>query len=183
MAMDALISPDGQGGIAGIARISDTRISGAGTFKTILDEGGIKRAASAAEGDGLAFDKVRVRFGYLDGLTTLGNTTAKGTLLAVKVEGTIDENNDTIDLVGAITPLYAITGQLDKIPLIGPILSGGKGEGIFAITFKVKGSREQPEISVNPLSLLAPGFLRKIFTASGGEPDEKFFEGLQRQEN
>ncbi|MFQ5565077.1 MAG: AsmA-like C-terminal domain-containing protein [Paracoccaceae bacterium] len=177
----AIISPDEEGGIEGTARIKDVKISGASTFKSILDEGGVKEAASAAEGGGLAFDKVRVPFEYRDGVLTLDNSTAKGTLLAVTMEGTVDENSNELDLVGVISPAYALTGALDSIPLIGDILSGGKGEGILAMTFKVKGSLDQPEFTVNPLSLLAPGILRKIFSGRGGDLDEDFTEGLKRE--
>ncbi|MGR3717783.1 MAG: hypothetical protein ACU0B1_13680 [Thermohalobaculum sp.] len=179
--LNARISPEGKGGIVGIARIKDVRISGASTFKSILDEGGVKEAASAAESSGLAFDKVRVPFEYRDGVLHLGGSTAKGTLLAVKVEGTVDENSDEIDLVGVISPAYVLTGALDSIPLIGDILSGGKGEGILAMTFTVTGSLDEPDFSVNPLSLLAPGILRKIFSGRGKSPDEDFIESLKRE--
>jgi hypothetical protein len=178
--LKARISPEGEGGIVGIARIKDVRISGASTFKSILDEGGVKEAASAAEGSGLAFDKVRVPFEFRDGVLTLGDSTAKGTLLAVKVEGTVDENSDEIDLVGVISPAYALTGLVDSIPLIGAILTGGKGEGILAMTFKVQGSLDKPDFTVNPLSLLTPGILRKIFSGRGEGPDEDFIKGLTR---
>ncbi len=179
--LKARISPEGEGGIVGIARIKDVRISGASTFKSILDEGGVKEAASAAAGGGLAFDKVRVPFEYRDGVLTLGDSTAKGVLLAVTVEGTVDENSDEIDLVGVISPAYALTGVLDNIPLIGDILSGGKGEGILAMTFKVRGSLDEPVFTVNPLSLLAPGILRKIFSGRSTSPDEDFIKGLKRE--
>ncbi len=179
--LNARISPEGKGGIVGIARIKDVRISGASTFKSILDEGGVKEAASAAESSGLAFDKVRVPFEYRDGVLRLGGSTAKGALLAVKVEGTVDENSDEIDLVGVISPAYVLTGALDSIPLIGDILSGGKGEGILAMTFKVRGSLDEPVFTVNPLSLLAPGILRKIFSGRNKSPDEDFIEGLKRE--
>ena len=181
LTLKARISPEGKGGIVGIARIKEVRISGASTFKAILDEGGAKAAASAAEGGGLAFDKVKVPFEYRDGVLTLGDSVAKGTLLAVTVEGTVDEANDEIDLVGVISPAYALTGLVDSIPLIGDILTGGKGEGILAMTFTVKGSLDEPVFTVNPLSLLAPGILRKIFSGRSKIPDESFIEGLNRE--
>jgi hypothetical protein len=174
------IDPEAGIDFAGVARISDVRISGASTFKSILDEGGIKEAASAAEDEGLDFDKVVVPFEFSDGVLVLGETTAKGTLLAVKVEGTIDENSNDIDLSGVISPAYALTGLLDNIPVLGTILSGGKGEGIFAMTFKVRGTLENPDFSVNPLSLLTPGILRSVFSGRSRQMNEKFIENLKR---
>ena len=179
--LKARIDPEPGVDFVGVARIKDVRIRGASTFKSILDEGGVKEAASAAEGRGLVFDKVVVPFEFSDGVLVLGDTTAKGTLLAVKIEGTVDENSNEIDLFGVISPAYALTGMLDSIPLLGDILSGGKGEGILAMTFKVKGSLDDPKFTVNPLSLLAPGILRSIFSGRTRRPNEKFIENLKRE--
>ena len=58
---------------------------------------------------------------------------------------------------------------LSKIPLIGQLLSGGKHEGLFGMSFTIKGTRQDPQTSVNPLSALTPGFLRKIFQENPAE--------------
>jgi len=166
--------------VTGVARIRDVRILNTGTFKAILDEGA-KDVAKAAESGGYAFDTVRIPFEYRDGKLILVDAVAKGTLMAVKVAGTVDEQNDTVDLIGVISPAYALTGMLDNIPLLGTILSGGKGEGIFAMTFSVSGSLDDPKFSVNPLSLLTPGFLRKIFSGRAAPPDDRFIEQLSRE--
>ena len=64
---------------------------------------------------------------------------------------------------------------LGSIPLIGDILTGGEGGGLFAFTYTIRGSFADPSVSVNPLSVLAPGFLRRLFfeetpSASDGAP-------------
>jgi len=175
------IAPEGGADLVGVAIMRDVKISGTGTFTSILDEGDLPDAAKAAEQGGLSFDKVKVPFEYHEGLLTLDDVTAKGKLLAVTLEGTVNENNDELDLVGVISPAYAITGLLDNIPVIREILSGGKGEGILAMTFKINGSLDDPDFSVNPLSLLAPGILRKVFSGRSASPNEKFLESLKRE--
>jgi len=63
---------------------------------------------------------------------------------------------------------------LNNIPVIGEALSGGKGEGVFAATYKVEGTYpENVDVSVNPLSMLAPGFLRNVFGGGAAEMPEK----------
>jgi hypothetical protein len=52
---------------------------------------------------------------------------------------------------------------ISSIPLIGDILTGGAGGGLFAFTYTIRGSFADPSVSVNPLSVLAPGFLRRLF--------------------
>ncbi|HSF96752.1 MAG TPA: AsmA-like C-terminal domain-containing protein [Thermohalobaculum sp.] len=182
--MKAILAPDEATDMTGLANISDVTVHGTGTFTTILDQGGVTDAAVAAkESGGLYFDSVRLPFEYGGGRLLLDDATAKGKLLAIKTEGEVDENTGKIDLVGVISPAYALTGLLNNIPLLGTILSGGKDEGITAMTFSVGGTMQAPEISVNPLSLLAPGILRTVFSGRAERPNERFMQQLQREEN
>ncbi len=48
-------------------------------------------------------------------------------------------------------------------PLLGDLLKGRDNEGVFGITFAVQGKTSNPDVVVNPVSMLAPGFLRQIF--------------------
>ena len=66
--------------------------------------------------------------------------------------------------------LFDLCANRQPIEDIGVV--GGEGEGIFAVTYNVKGSMEEPEISVNPLSVLAPGFLRGLFTGRRDDDEE-----------
>ena len=75
-----------------------------------------------------------------------------------------------IDFKGAIAPAHGINTALGKIPVLGNIFVGREGEGIFAMSYKAKGSAESPTIRMNPLTALAPGFLRRIVEALG-EPE------------
>ena len=51
--------------------------------------------------------------------------------------------------------------------MLGPLLVGGEGEGILAVVYTVEGSPKDPQVKVNPLSVLAPGFLRGLFSGEG----------------
>ncbi|WP_295814556.1 PAS domain S-box protein [uncultured Nitratireductor sp.] len=75
----------------------------------------------------------------------------------------LDLVNDTADASGTVVPAYSLNRVLGKIPVSGSLLTGGENEGIFAATYKVEGPIEDPKIQVNPLSALAPGFLRTLF--------------------
>jgi hypothetical protein len=76
-------------------------------------------------------------------------------------------------MFGTLVPAYTINSVLGEIPLIGTLLVGRKGEGIFALTYGISGSVEEPVITVNPLSALAPGFLRNFFAVfTGGAPPD-----------
>src|SRR5690606_34039123 len=81
----------------------------------------------------------------------------------------IDFGRNAVDIEGTIAPAYVVNSILGNIPVIGDLLQGGKGEGIFAATYKARGSLDQPEITVNPLTALAPGFLRGLFDVFNNE--------------
>ena len=69
-------------------------------------------------------------------------------------------------------PAYALNNLAAQVvPIIGPIISGGKNEGLFGVTFEVTGSPSAMTLRPNPISPLAPGFLRKIFEFRRMEDD------------
>ncbi|KXV30908.1 hypothetical protein AD936_16885, partial [Gluconobacter japonicus] len=59
-------------------------------------------------------------------------------------------------------PLFGLNALPGKLPGVGHILAPEKGGGLLAATFDVKGTVGQPQMTVNPLSMLLPGALRKI---------------------
>ena len=74
-----------------------------------------------------------------------------------------------MDITGTIVPAYALNSLIGQIPLIGEILTGEKGGGVFAANYSLRGPLYDPDPSVNPISALAPGFLRKFFELFSGE--------------
>ena len=68
-----------------------------------------------------------------------------------------------IDISGSVVPAYKLNTLFNNIPLIGELLSGKEDEGIFAINYDSIGIWNDPEIKINPLSVLTPGILRYIF--------------------
>jgi uncharacterized protein YhdP len=87
-----------------------------------------------------------------------------GSQVGLTARGQVDLRRKQFDLNGTVVPLYGLNWALSKIPLVGPFLSGREGEGAFAVTYSVKGPLDQPQISVNPLAVLAPGFIRDLFS-------------------
>jgi len=112
---------------------------------------------------GVQFTRLDVPFTITPSEIHLDQGRAFGASLGITFAGRIDKVKDALDIRGTIVPAYTINRILGEIPIIGNILIGGKGEGVFAITYKAEGSREDPKVSVNLLSALAPGFLRKFF--------------------
>ena len=126
---------------------------------------------------GLTFNRLDADFTYAAAQRriTLKQGRGAGGDLGLAFDGLIDLRAETIDLAGTIVPIYHINSVISSIPLIGDILTGGEGGGLFAFTYTIRGSFADPSVSVNPLSVLAPGFLRRLFfeetpSASDGAP-------------
>ncbi|WP_026870548.1 AsmA-like C-terminal domain-containing protein [Inquilinus limosus] len=126
---------------------------------------------------GLTFNRLDADFTYAAAQRriTLKQGRGAGGDLGLAFDGVIDLRAETIDLAGTIVPIYHINSVISSIPLIGDILTGGEGGGLFAFTYTIRGSFADPSVSVNPLSVLAPGFLRRLFfeetpSADGAAP-------------
>ncbi|MEX0298168.1 MAG: AsmA-like C-terminal domain-containing protein, partial [Kordiimonas sp.] len=114
-------------------------------------------------------DVTEVPFSYVNGLLDISNLKANGPSLGMTMEGQIQTSEQKINVNGVVVPAYGLNSLLGKIPLVGSLFSGGSGKGLFGVTYRVKGSTEAPEVSVNALSGLAPGFLRILFEGRKGK--------------
>ena len=77
-----------------------------------------------------------------------------------------------MDFGGTVVPAYGINSLISRVPLVGRVLTGRKGEGIFGFSYRVGGPSDDLSVLVNPLSILTPGIFRRIFEIGIGElPD------------
>ena len=114
--------------------------------------------------EGISFESFEAPITIEKGIITIKDAKSKGSSIGITGNGTINTNADGwVDIKGVIVPAQELNKLIGKIPVIGDIIKGGKDEGIIATNYHIKGSLESPETSVNPLSMITPGFLRKIF--------------------
>ncbi len=124
-------------------------------------------------GQGIHFDRLDLPFALRQETIVIEKGRLSGSQIGLTVRGRVDLDHDRLDLDGTIVPIYWLNWALSKLPLVGPFLAGREGEGAFAATYSVKGPPSEPQIRVNPLSVLAPGFIRDLFsgnTDSASEP-------------
>jgi hypothetical protein len=117
-----------------------------------------------AEDNGITFERGTGALVYESGTVSTDLLRAYGPALGITARGSLDTESETLDIEGTVVPAYAINQVLGAIPILGPLLTGGEGEGVLAVTYGVDGALENPNVTVNPLSALAPGFLRGIFS-------------------
>ncbi|MDD9877925.1 MAG: AsmA-like C-terminal domain-containing protein [Magnetovibrio sp.] len=159
--------------LAGVIQVQDYRISDAPVLAHLLSIMALTGILDALNGDGLAFSNLEIPFELNRGTFRLTDAKATGTSLGFTASGKVFRHADVIDLEGTVIPAYAINSAFGRIPLLGDLFTGGeKGGGVFAAKYTMTGPMEQPNVSVNPLSALTPGFLRNVFGIFGkADPD------------
>jgi hypothetical protein len=100
----------------------------------------------------------------LDGGTIkVENGIVRGDQLGATFQGTVRSRRGNMDMTGTFMPAYGINSLFGQLPVIGAILGNGRDRGLLGITFKLEGPYEGPKMTINPLSLIAPGVFRNIF--------------------
>jgi uncharacterized protein YhdP len=155
--------------LEGTLRIDRFTLLDAPLLARLLTVASLTGIGNLLGGEGIHFDRLELPFVLRDDLLSIDRGRMSGSQLGLTVKGPVDLERDRLDLQGTVVPLYALNRAIGKIPLLGPFLTGREGEGAFAATYSVKGPLEAPQITVNPLSVLAPGFIRDLFSgiASG----------------
>ena len=114
-------------------------------------------------GDGMTMEELNLPFSSKNNVISVNGARAVGRAIGASADGYIDRPKDTVALKGSLIPAYGLNSLISNIPLLGDLLASKKGEGIFGVTYSVTGKSEQLDISTNPLSMLTPGILRRIF--------------------
>lgn len=155
--------------------IKDFRIRDAPVLTRLLAAASLAGIGNILSRDsGLQFERLETPWKMDDRQIEIGPGRAFGSSIGVTFRGGLDRDQETVAIKGVLAPANYINRVLRKIPVIGDILTGG-GEGLFAANYELSGPVDDPRTAVNPLSVLAPGFLRNLFGpllgTDGGDPD------------
>ncbi len=159
---NAAIAMDGR------ATMTDFRLREAPTLARILSVGSLTGIANLARDGGIHFKSFDVPFSMHDGVIDIDDASANGPALGLTMTGQFVRSLERANLKGVIVPAYTLNSFIGKIPILGNILAGGDKEGVFAINYQVEGDLTEPRISVNPMSILTPGILRRILQGPRG---------------
>ncbi len=112
-------------------------------------------------GDGIVFETVDGQFELKPKGVELRKTSAVGVSIGITLDGNYNTSTKGLNFEGVVTPLYALNGTLERV--FGKLFGRTRGEGLFSFVYKLSGAASDPKISVNPLSILAPGAFREMF--------------------
>ena len=130
-------------------------------FAKLLSLASLQGIADLLTGEGIRFTDFEMKFSVKKGLTTIEEMYAIGPAVSILMDGYI-ESKKLVSLRGTLVPATTINRSIASIPLIGNILIGKKtGEGVFGVSFKIKGTPKDLKTTVNPLETLTPRFITR----------------------
>jgi hypothetical protein len=127
----------------------------------------VSGAPNAAGTSGVDFSEMRAEFTRFPGKMSVRDGIVRGPLVGATVEGNIDYTRDDVHLRGTFVPFYGLNNMFGQIPIVGLFLGGGNKEGLVGINYEAVGPPGAPRITVNPVSAIAPGLLRKFIPSPG----------------
>jgi hypothetical protein len=138
-----------------------------------FDQTGKSPRRSATRTNRLAFTKFTMPFSTDRNFVRIGDSLIQGVELGASAQGVIRKQDGALDIGGTVIPAYSINSALGEFPIIGDLLTGGKGQGVFGMNYALRGTMADPQLVVNPVSALAPGIFRHIFPAGAPVPGGK----------
>ncbi len=127
----------------------------------LLTLASLQGIADLLTGEGIRFNEFEMIFNNKAGLMTIEEIYSLGPSISILMDGYI-QKDDLVSLRGTLVPATTVNKVIGSIPLIGDILVGKKaGEGVFGVSFKIKGYPDDLKTTVNPIKTLTPRFITR----------------------
>ncbi|WP_179380458.1 YhdP family protein [Jannaschia marina] len=141
---------------AGQLRMGNLRVRDAPALASLLQALSVVGILEQLTGEGLFFQTVESDFTLRPNDIVVRRASAVGPSMSITADGTFDLGTKRMDMQGVISPIYLVNG------LFGALFAR-RDEGLFGFTYRLRGPVADPEVGVNPLSILTPGVFRDIF--------------------
>lgn len=109
------------------------------------------------------FDRMESTITKSDGYLGVKSGRIFNDQIGLTFDGVLFDQQNQMNVRGTFMPLFAVSRVIGAIPIIGDILSNGKNSGLIGITYRLRGAANNPQMAVNPLSIVAPGIFKQIF--------------------
>ena len=142
-------------------KIYDFKLKELPALTKLLTLASLQGIADILSGEGIGFEEFEMKFRNNGNLMTIDEIYAIGPAISILMSGYV-EKNELISLRGTLVPATTINNAIGSIPVLGKILVGSKtGEGVFGVSFKIKGPPKKLETTVNPIKTLTPRFITR----------------------
>ncbi len=143
-------------------KIDNFKLTKAPVFAKILTLADLEGLKDALKGEGITFDTMVIKYNSDKNTMNIEEIFMIGSSISILIDGYIDRKSGLISISGTLVPAKTLNTLVSKIPLLGDILIGKKtGEGLFGVSFKIKGMQNNLKTSVNPVKTLTPRFITR----------------------
>jgi hypothetical protein len=149
-------------GSASKITIENFKVVKAPAFATLLTLADLSGFADLLSGQGMSFDILEINLREDANVTTVDEILALGGSVSLQMSGYIEKKTGLVSLSGTLVPAKMLNNLVSRIPVVGNILVGDKaGEGVFGVSFKIKGLPENVKTTVNPVKTITPRFITR----------------------
>ena len=142
-------------------KVNDFKLQELPALTKLLTLASLQGIADTLSGEGIRFNEFEMNFTNKGNLMTIDEIYAIGPAISILMNGYIEEDK-LVSLRGTLVPATTINKAIGSIPFLGKILIGDKtGEGVFGVSFKIKGPPKKLETTVNPIKTLTPRFITR----------------------
>ena len=142
-----------------ILKIFDFKVSQVPALAKLLTLASLQGIADTLSGEGISFDTFEMESITKGNWIDINETYASGPAISILLDGYVDKGK-LVSLRGTLVPARTINSIISSIPIVGEILVGKKtGEGVFGVSFKMKGPPKNIKTTVNPIKTLTPRFI------------------------
>ncbi|MBV8456065.1 MAG: hypothetical protein JO122_05565 [Acetobacteraceae bacterium] len=174
--LDSQVDSAGGRPLSGRAEMDDFRVLKGAGFGKLLQALTVYGLADVMKGPGVSFSRLVAPFEWRDRVLNLSDARAFSASLGLTATGNIDFDTGAMNVNGTIVPAYFFNSLLGRVPVIGRLFRAERGGGLIAASYSVTGQLDDPAVRVNPLTALAPGFIRGIFGGANGGAGGKALE-------
>ena len=142
-------------------KIHDFKLQDVPILAKILSLASLQGFADLLTGEGIRFKELEMDLTTKKNLITIDEMYAIGPSISILLSGYVVKG-ELISLRGTLVPATTLNKIIGSIPILGNILVGKKtGEGIFGVSFKIKGPPKDLKTTVNPIKTLTPRFITR----------------------
>ena len=142
-------------------KIYDFKLKELPVLTKILTLASLQGIADLLSGEGIRFNEFEMNFSNNKNLITIDEIYSIGPAISILMNGYV-EKNKLVSLRGTLVPATTLNKIIGSIPFLGEILVGNNvGEGVFGVSFKIKGPPKKLETTVNPIKTLTPRFITR----------------------
>ena len=150
-----------------ILTVNNFKLNKAPALAKLLTLADLKGLTDALKGEGISFDTLVIKYEGTPNKLEITEIFMIGPSISILIDGYVEKKSGLVSLRGTLVPAKTLNNIVSKIPVVGDILIGKKlGEGVFGLSFKIKGLPDDLKTTVNPIKTLTPRFITRALEAA-----------------